>query len=305
MINTLLSALIPILFIMAIGFVARKKKYVNGTAGKNISTIVLKYTLPALLFYTFATTPIHAIWNAEFVVAMLLTTLISYFITFVYTWKVQKKVSDAGIAALAVGWPNTVFLGLPLLILLFGTEAVLPIALGSIITMLTAFPISIIFLEKGSKGEGNAFVKAGLHKNPILLSSLVGIICAALNIHVPDVILNSARLLDLPTSTIALFATGIAIADNPIVITRHIVVNMILKNFVQPLLGIICIIFFHMHGFWAGMLLLSLACPSANTPLMLSLKYRTYEQEAVSTIIFSTVCFIGTIFIFYPIALHI
>lgn len=305
MIMTLLSALIPILFIIAIGFVARKKKYVNGSAGENISAIVLKYTLPALLFYTFATTPIRDIWNGDFVFAMLFATLVSYGITFFYTLKVQKSMGDAGIAALAVGWPNTVFLGLPLLILLFGTPAILPIALGGIIILLTIFPLTLICLEKGSKGEGNALIKAGLHKNPILLASLVGIMCAALNIHVPEVILNSAKLLDMPTATIALFATGIAIADNPIVITWHIVVNMLLKNIFQPILGILCVYIFHMHGFWAGMLILSLACPSANMAVMLSLKYRTYEQEAVSTIIFSTICFIGTIMIFYPITLHI
>jgi|GEM_PF-3354988 len=305
MISTLLTALIPILFIMAIGYVARKKKYVNGTAGKNLSSIVLKYTLPALLFYTFAITPIRSIWNGPFVLSIIFATVVSYFFTFLYAIKSKRTLADAGIASLAVGWPNTIFLGLPLLLFLFGSQAILPIALGSIVTMLTVFPLSIFFLEKGSKGEGNPLIKAGLHKNPILLASLVGILCAAFNIHVPEVILNSAKLLDQPTSTIALFATGIAIADNPIVISKEIVVNMIFKNLLQPLLGILCMVFFHIHGFWAGMLILSLACPSANTPLMLSLKYRTYEQEAVSTIIFSTLCFIGTIFIFYPITLHV
>ena len=110
--------------------------------------------------------------------------------------------------------------------------------------------------------------------------------------------------MSVPTITIALFTAGMTIADSKITVSKDVLINVMFKNIVQPLLGLLLVFLFGIDGFWAAMVILNLACPSANTPGMYAIRYGCYKLEASNSILITSVCYLFTVFVFYSIAIN-
>jgi len=112
-----LSSLIPVIFLIAIGFIAIKAGLMRAAATKDLAALVFSVLTPALLFRTMSTVHVE---DLDFKpVAVYFLAAITLF-TVLLIWQGGSK--RAAVVALAATFSNTVAIGIPLVSLAYGKE---------------------------------------------------------------------------------------------------------------------------------------------------------------------------------------
>ena len=113
---------------------------------------------------------------------------------------------DSGLVALASAFPNTGFLGLPLLTGLLGPEAAGPIAATLIVDVLVLSSLCLAWAH-----PGQVSIKGAL-RNPLLWAMGLGMGLWWSGWHLPHAVDETVRLLSLSATPTALFTLGAILA---------------------------------------------------------------------------------------------
>ncbi|MET3210843.1 UNVERIFIED_CONTAM: putative permease [Paenibacillus sp. PvR008] len=180
--------LIPIFFVILIGYFAGLFKAFNPASSKGLNTLVTKFALPAHLFIGITTTPRETlIQKWSFLVALLLGVIGFYIVLLVgYRLIAKKALTESSMFALNSTQPSFAFMGIPVLGSLFGSAAVaIPIAITGIVVNAILDPLASILGTVGQRktteadAKGNLFtvtMKSVLHglSEPLACVPLIG-----------------------------------------------------------------------------------------------------------------------------------
>lgn len=122
---------------------------------------------------------------------------------------------DTGLVALAAAFPNTGFLGLPLLTGLLGAQAAGPVAATIIIDVLLLSSLCLAWAHRGASGSWWGLWVAplkGALRNPLLWSMALGVAWWASGWQMARALDDTLRLLGLAASPAALFTLGAILA---------------------------------------------------------------------------------------------
>lgn len=122
---------------------------------------------------------------------------------------------DTGLVALAAAFPNTGFLGLPLLTGLLGAQAAGPVAATLIIDVLLLSSLCLAWAHRGASGSWWGLWVAplkGALRNPLLWSMALGVAWWASGWQMARAFDDTLRLLALAASPAALFTLGAILA---------------------------------------------------------------------------------------------
>jgi malonate transporter len=130
---------------------------------------------------------------------------------------------DGGLMALATAFPNTGFLGLPLLTGLLGAQAAGPVAATIVIDVLLLSSLCLAWAHShtvhGAQDADQAEARQaawaslkGALRNPLLWSVALGMGMAELGWHLPHAADETVRLLGLSATPAALFTLGAVVA---------------------------------------------------------------------------------------------
>ena len=136
-------------------------------------------------------------------------------------WSVRAGLSrrDGGLVGLVSAFPNTGFLGLPLLTSLLGEQAAGPVAATLVVDVLCLSSLSLAWAHSRptDAGHDEAWQAAlmslkGALRNPLLWSLAAGLLVSMNHWALPDVVDHTLRLLSLSASPTALFTLGAMLA---------------------------------------------------------------------------------------------
>jgi malonate transporter and related proteins len=158
--------------------------------------------------------------------------------------------NDASLGALVAAFPNTGFMGVPLLVALLGQAAAGPAIITIVIDMVITSSLCIA-LSRLDGADEHGFSKAaknalkGMLANPMPWSILLGALASAVSLTLPKPIAVTLGLLADAASPVALFTIGAVLARSqmntienthqPIALMDYLPVAAI-KLFVHPLL---------------------------------------------------------------------
>ena len=89
MVTTISNALVPVFFIMALGYFAGKKKIVDNLNVQSLNSVVMKFALPISLFVAMAQTPAKRL-SASMSLGLVLT--LGMFVTYAVTSLLNRRV---------------------------------------------------------------------------------------------------------------------------------------------------------------------------------------------------------------------
>lgn len=300
MIETTLLVLLPLAFVMGLGYFARRTKRVDHYQMLGINRVLIEFALPAALFTGTVQTP-----RAELLEhAPLIFALVVAFIAFWWIGNVvarglfHHEPGEAVVQATTIAFPNTGFMGVPILGGLFGATSVVTVAIATVLGALMFVPVAVIILEithhRRAHPAGTrlrelvlpAFGNAA--RAPLVWGPILGAVLVLAGVGVPHEILNMLNLMGGVTSGLAMFAAGLTLAAYPLRINFEIGVNTLLKMFAQPLVMLLLVRVFGITGelAQAGVILCALPTPVLAT--ILATRYETYESEASSTLVLTS-----------------
>jgi malonate transporter len=294
----LLNSLLPIFAVMALGYFAGSVRDIDNQHVSQLNALVMDFALPASLFVATATTP-RATLLAQW--PLLLTLAVSMLALYALSYWMQRRLfalgsTEASVQALTIAFPNYAAAGLPLIAAVFDASHAIYVALAVAAGSILLSPLTLAILEAdkasagGSKGSGLVFRAVGRSLlNPVVLSPIIGIAVAFLDIPLADSIRQAFTLIGQATGGVALFLTGLILSSQPLLVNPNVISGALLKNLAQPLFVAGLIMLLPMHRDTARAAILLTALPSGFFGVLFGLRYGVQSHEAGSTLIVSTI----------------
>ena len=303
MLNILLVTF-PFFALVLCGYVAARRALLPQAAIPGLNTFVLYFALPCMLYRFGASTPIAQLLDFSLVAVYLLCALGMVALTIALTRKGPIGWNDASFGALVAAFPNTGFMGVPLLVALLGAQAAGPTILTIVIDMLVTSSLCIALSRLDGADEHGAARAAwlalkGVVANPMPWSIALGALASALDFSLPKPIMGTVSLLADAASPVALFTIGAVLArsqmnsDLRTPAGRYMPIVLI-KLVVHPLLvggvGLGAIALgLPLERFTLIVLVLVAALPSASNVAMLAERFGADNGRIARIILLSTV----------------
>jgi len=297
----------PFFALVLCGYWAARRQMLPFEAIPGLNGFVLFFALPCKLFQFGAKTPIAQLLDASAFFMYLFCALVM--VAFVVAVTLNKRFgwNDAAFGALVGAFPNTGFMGVPLLVALLGTAAAGPAIVTIVIDMVitTSLCIALSRLDgAGQQGVSQAAKNAllGVVKNPLPWAILLGTLFSAFQIELPGPVEKTVALLGDAASPVALFTIGAVLARSqkiahheqhgPLTWKDYVPVALI-KLFLHPLLvlavGLAVISMgVPIDAFALKVMVLVAALPSASNVAMLSERFGADNGRIARIILVST-----------------
>jgi len=292
-ISSIINVVLPVFGLILAGYLCRRTGRLGETASAEINRFVVWLALPALLFQATATSSWTQIWQPGFVASVSAGCAVVFVITVIYRFNQQRPLTDASIDALGAAYANTGFLGIPLCVLVFGDEGLLPAIIATLIVACLLFAVAIILIEISLQEEKHplrVLIKVGksLAANPLLIAPVLGAAWATTGWALPPAASKFLSLLGMAAPPCALVSLGLANRTITLPNASGTVGLVAGKLILQPLVtGFFAFWVFELPSLWASSALLLSALPTGTGPFMLASFYGR-EAALVSRVILMT-----------------
>jgi malonate transporter and related proteins len=209
----ILAVTLPFFALVLMGYAAAWKRVLPESAIPGLNAFVLYFALPALLFRFGMNTPIGQLLNPVVIAVSLLASLGIVAFTIAVTLSPRVQMKDAAFGALVAAFPNTGFMGVPLLTALLGASAAGPVICAVLVDLFVTTSVCIALAQAHeAKGEGAraALVRAvkGASSNPLPWSIALGVVCSVLGWKLSGPAATIVNMLADAASPVALFTIG-------------------------------------------------------------------------------------------------
>ena len=302
MINTVL----PIFLVILVGFIFAKKENFTKEAEQLINSYVLNVALPALLFLAIAQADINELLRYDFLISTLSGIFVAYILGIILASMIKIKSPQSSLVAMASCYGTTGYMGIPLVIVVFGTIGAVPAAIATILHNIPAIMSVIITYGIMSREDGIKIATLQIIKqaflitlkNPLTLSVLFGIIFVIFKIELPKVLITFSNFLGLAAGPTALFALGLGLAK--INISKNLKFNglikilpvVFIKIVIQPLVTFV--VGYYIFNMSMGDIYFKTAIIMSSLPVgagvyVFANKYDYYKEESSIAIIISLI----------------
>ena len=286
---------------MVIGFLTGHFRVLDKQASGYLSQFVFNIAMPALVFVKLRDIPVSEFFDWQFIGALgggMLAMLVVGFAVgrFVYS----HNLTATGLHGLTAMYSSTAYIGLPLLLIVFGDEALAPGVLGAVITGIVFLPIGIVLAEVERSRTTGALALTKLTavlRSPVLLATAAGLTASALGLTVPASVVTLCELLGSAFVPCALFSAGLFMSGSTSrIATSEIGWLICAKLILHPLITWwLAYHVFALEGILPAIAVLQAALPSGVPVFVLAQQYRTFEEQSNAAIIVSTALSIATL----------
>lgn len=221
----LLILFVPFFALVLLGWAAARGKLLPLEGIGALNSFVLYFGLSAMVFRLSASGALMQPGLVGLLLAYGVAGSVVAVLALIWGVRVGLVRRDSGLVALVTAFPNTGFLGLPLLTGLLGPYAAGPVAATLIIDVLILSSLCLAWAHshaaRGVLSPGadpheawhaaQASLKGAL-RNPLLWSMALGMLATALGLHLPHPVDETIRLLGLSATPTALFTLGAMLA---------------------------------------------------------------------------------------------
>jgi malonate transporter and related proteins len=213
-----LQVTLPFFALVLLGYIATRQKLMPTTAIPGLNTFVLFFALPCMLFRFGSSTPIAQLLDASVFIVYLPCALTMVALTITLTRSSRRtNWNNASFGALVAAFPNTGFMGVPMLVALLGAKVIGPAIITIVIDLVitTSLCVALSRLDSAdTHGASAALKKAllGMASNPMPWAILLGTAFSAMNLELIGPLAKTVELLGNAASPAALFTIGAVMA---------------------------------------------------------------------------------------------
>ncbi|MEG1768736.1 MAG: AEC family transporter [Comamonas sp.] len=204
----------PFFALVLCGFVATRRGILPLSAIAGLNSFVLYFALPCMLYRFGARTPIAQLLDPAVAGVYLASGLVLVAAVVALTRR-RLGWNDAAFGALVAAFPNTGFMGVPLLVALLGAHSAGPVILTMALDMLVTTSLCIALSRLGmAGGVGVALRNAlrGMAANPMPWAIALGALASWAQWTLPQPVEQTLAMLGDAASPVALFTIGAVLA---------------------------------------------------------------------------------------------
>ena len=300
--TAILAVTVPFFALVLCGYLAGRWHVLPESAIPGLNAFVLYFALPCMLFRFGLGTPIADLLNPAVLAVYVLVALLMVGFTVAMTLGRKITLKDAAFGALVAAFPNSGFMGVPMLTALVGPAAIGPLVCSLLADIFITTSLCIGLAETHGAGGWRTAVKralAGATKNPQPWAIALGGTLRALDIRPPGAVETVVRMLADAATPVALFTIGAVLwragqhAHHRTAL-RHFVPPALFKLLLHPLLVLLGCAAARQLGAplsaqQAMVLTLTAALPSAANVALLAERFGADNGRIARIILTSTV----------------
>lgn len=291
---------LPFFAIIGLGYGAGRTGFFTPEATAYLTKFVFYFALSAMLFRFSANLSLAELLDWTFVSAYLAATLALYLVVTLVALLRRRGAAEAAFEAQCGVIGNVGFLGIPMLTLLLGDQAIGPVIMVLAVDLIVFSSLIVIIVTGSRDGRMHpailGTVVMGLLKNPMVVSISLGLIWSAYALPIPGPVNDSLAILGAAATPGALFAIGASLATKS---ADRIVVPVWLtfaKLILHPAaVAISAFLIFDIAAYPAGVMMAAAALPVAGNVYILAQHYGVAPQRVSAAILISTVLSILTV----------
>lgn len=301
--SPVVSALLPVVFLIAIGFIAVRSGLVRVEGNKDLSDLVFSVLTPALLFRTMSTVHVEQL-NFRPLAMYFAAVLLLFMGVFVGKGRTHR----AAVLALACTFSNTVMIGIPLISLAYGQAGVVTLLTLVSVHLLVMLTITTVVLEMVSArqarlaGQGGQqhmaltvllALKGGII-HPVPMPIILGLLFAQTGLVLPEVVDRPLQLLGSAFGPVALVLVGAMLTQ--VQIGTHLKAALgisLLKNLALPLL--VALMGLGMAGPTLNVMIVTAALPMGANVFLFAQRYEVAQELVTASLAVSTLLGLLTI----------
>jgi len=290
------SALIPVVLLVALGYLAGRLRWIRAESSKDLSNLVFVVLTPALMFRTMS-----AVHVEQLDFPPLAAYFVAVLILFAATLALQGFNRRAAVLALAASFSNTVMIGIALIGLAYGQAGLVILLTLVSLHALVLLTAGTVVLElavareaaDGPAGAGRllrtvlgAVRNAVIH--PVPLPILAGLLFAQTGWVLPDVVDRPLQWLGNAFGPLALLLVGVTLAGPGVgPQLRGALGVMLAKNLLMPALVAGLGLLLGLSGLPLLVMVVTAALPIGANVFLFSQRYAVAEELVTASVIVS------------------
>jgi malonate transporter len=256
--QAILSVTIPFFALVLCGYLAARSRLLPESAIPGLNAFVLFFALPCMLYRFGASMPLARLLDPALLGLWAGCALLMVFALVALTWRRRGGGSsglglkDAAFGAFVGAFPNSGFMGVPLLAALLGEAATGPVMATLLVDLFMTSTLCLVLAQAGdgrrsADGSNVSALTAALRAlrgaatNPQPWAIALGALAGALSVELPGPVAQVVKMLADAASPVALFTIGAVLwragqhAHTRTPMSRYLPIALA-KLFVHPLL---------------------------------------------------------------------
>ncbi len=305
-IGGLVGALLPVFFVLALGYLAGKRNAFDADQAAGLSKLALSFALPASLFVGMTEIPRDLLLEQG---RLVLALILAHVGLFLVAWILLRRLKTLQgptsiICALMLATSATPVFGIAVLQPLLGDTSAGTVGLVALAINLVV-PTAIILLESSGTGGAASAVsspraqalsglKSGL-KSPLLWGPVLGIAVVLMGLHIPKPVAACFEMIGSATSGVAVFTVGLTLAAHAFHLSKAVLLATLGRITVQTAVLFALLHLLHVQSPFAREALVCCSFPLATIVVLLAAKYKAMEAESASALLLSTLSLVVTV----------
>ena len=294
-------ALLPVVILIAIGFVAGRAGWVSANSTKDLSKLVFTVFLPPMLFRTMVNVHPENLQGKP-----LLAYVIGMALMYALMFFAAGRNRRAAVLGLAASYSNTVMIGIALIQFAYGEQGVaVLLALVAVHTLLM-LSLATVVLElvtlrekEGAKGHPLRIMASSIWntvKQPMIFPILLGLAYAQTGWGIHAVMDRPLQMLGNAFSPMAVVLVGITLAATRVGEHWRIALGLsFLKNLAHPLVVVGVGMALGLQGLPLAVMVVTAALPIGANVFLFAQRYETALPEVTAAVAVSSAVALVTV----------
>ena len=291
------QTMLKLFLLLILGFVLFKCHIFDEYTNKKISALIVNVASPMLIISSIAGVE----GSNKSIVFLMIGAGILMYIGFIILGKIINRIfpfpkKDWPVYECMVVFANTGFMGYPVLLDVFGQEAVFYASLIHMAFNFFVYTYAIMCLTKGDDSEFKLNFKQLLTPGIILI--FVGIFIYLFDIQLPSVLMDTINSVGSLTAPLSMMMIGSSLAVYPIkdsFTDWRSYVFAFVRLMIDPFVTMIMCRLLHIDAYYANITIITNAMPVGSMVLMLATQYNANVKIVTRNIVVSTLLSVITI----------
>lgn len=291
------QTMLKLFLLLILGFVLFKCHIFDEYTNKKISALIVNVASPMLIISSIAGVE----GSNKSIVFLMIGAGILMYIGFIILGKIINRIfpfpkKDWPVYECMVVFANTGFMGYPVLLDVFGQEAVFYASLIHMAFNFFVYTYAIMCLTKGDDSEFKLNFKQLLTPGIILI--FVGIFIYLFDIQLPSVLMDTINSVGSLTAPLSMMMIGSSLAVYPIkdsFTDWRSYVFAFVRLMIVPFVTMIMCRLLHIDAYYANITIITNAMPVGSMVLMLATQYNANVKIVTRNIVVSTLLSVITL----------
>lgn len=300
-IELLAATLVPVFFVLALGYCAGKRNTFDASQAAALSKLAMSFALPAELFVGMTNIRRDLLLQQG---RLFLALILAHVGLFVGVWIVLSRIESLRgtrsiIHSLILATSGTPVFGLAILEPILGATSAGAVGLVALAIYLTV-ALAVVFLEVDAAAKyrqtrsdcsNPSPVITGLQgalKSPLLWGPVLGMAVVLAKVHLPSVVTNSLELIGSATSGVAVFGVGLILAAYPVRLSPGVFVGSLARVAVQSATLGVLLHLLSVKSPLSRQVLVCCSLPVGPTIALFADRYKSAQSETASILFIST-----------------